>query len=107
VNQLHLEFLALSLLCQFTDSSLRSELTHLLRSHSFLSPDHHAIFTALQSIPSHSPDEIQHHVPAALTRLGFPDIDTTPLFSPPVDPSQIHEVIRFFRRDAAQHSEPR
>jgi len=104
---LRLETLALSLLCQSSSPQLRTELISLLRSHPFLSPDHQAILTALLSLPpSSSPADIRLHLPAALTRLGFPDTDTTPFFSP-LSQSQIDEVIRYFRQDAAQNSKPR
>lgn len=107
MTALQLESLALSLLCQSTSPQLRSELLYLLHSHAFLSPDHKAIFTALLSLPSASPAEIHLHLAAAITRLGFPDIDTRTYFSPPLNQSQIGEVIRYFRQDAAQNSEPR
>jgi hypothetical protein len=110
MTPLQLESLALSLLCQSPSPQLRSELLSLLHPYNFLSPDHAAIFSALRSLlslPSRSPSDIHLHLPAALTRLGFPDTDTSPYFSTPLTQSEIDEVLLFFRQAAAKNFRPR
>jgi hypothetical protein len=78
----HRELIYLALLCQSRSTApLRSELERLLHFHSWQSEDHRAVFEALAGWRT-EPEFIRAELPARLTRLGFPDIDTDCYFVP-------------------------
>ena len=54
----------------------------LLRSYTWQSTLHKAIFDAIASTPSDSPEVLRQLLPAKLTRMGFPDVEWEGLFSP-------------------------
>jgi hypothetical protein len=78
----HRELIYLALMCQSRSTEpLRSELERLLHFHSWQSEDHRAVFEALAGWRA-EPEFIRAKLPARLTRLGFPDIDTDCYFVP-------------------------
>ena len=45
-------------------------------------PLHEALFAVLREIRSRNPLDLREHLPAALTRRGFPDVDWDEFFQP-------------------------
>jgi hypothetical protein len=82
-TDLHLEKLALRLLCAGTSQGIvRGGLIPMLRGYLWQNTLHRAIFNALVSIPSESPELLRQLLPAKLTRMGFPDVEWEELFTP-------------------------
>jgi hypothetical protein len=82
-TDLHLEILALRLLCAGTSQGVvRGGLIPLLRGYRWQNTLHQAVFNAIVSIPSESPEFLQQLLPAKLTRMGFPDVEWEELFRP-------------------------
>ena len=54
----------------------------LLRGYCWREPVHQAIFEALESIPSDSPEAIRSRLLTRLTVKGYPDVDCEDLFQP-------------------------
>jgi hypothetical protein len=81
---LHLEKLALRLLCAATsEGGLRDALVPPLRGYAWKSTLHRAIFQAIEAFPSRDPHLLRQWLPAKLTRMGFPDVEWDELFAPP------------------------
>jgi hypothetical protein len=82
-TDLHLEKLALRLLCAGTSQGAVGDgLIPLLRGYQWQSTLHQAVFNAIVSIPSDSPEILRQLLPAKLTRMGFPDVEWEELFAP-------------------------
>ena len=62
---------------------MRDGLISLLRGYRWKSTLHHAIFNAIESIPSDNSEVLRQLLPAKLTRMGFPDVEWEELFAPP------------------------
>ncbi len=83
-TDLHLEKLALRLLCAATsEGGLRDALVPPLAGYAWKSTLHRAIFQAVEAFPSHDPRVLRQLLPAKLTRMGFPDVEWDELFAPP------------------------
>lgn len=65
------------------DASQRRELATRMSQYAWRSNDHQILFEAIGELLHTAPQEILHHLPAALTRLGFPDISCGALAQPP------------------------
>ena len=77
------ERLALRAMCTGTpQGSVLETARRLLRSYSWREPVHQAIFQAVESIPSDSPEDIRNRLLTRLTVRGFPDVDCADLFQP-------------------------
>jgi hypothetical protein len=82
-TDLHLETLALRLLCAgTTEGAVREGLIPLLRGYTWQSALQRAIFNAIAAIPSDNPEILRQLLPAKLTRMGFPDVEWEELFAP-------------------------
>jgi hypothetical protein len=62
-----------------TKPALRDAIHAQLKRHKFAEPDHEVIYRALATIKSQSANA-QEELIRAVTRLGFPDIDTEAIF---------------------------
>jgi hypothetical protein len=68
-------------LCNSLDPALpRDAILRSLSHHKWLDPDHRVVYEALRRIPLSSPAAIRDQLPAAATRMGFPDVDWQPYF---------------------------
>jgi len=70
-------------LCNSRDPALpRETIMNSLSHHNWQDPDNRVIYEALRRIPTSSPAAIRDQLPAAATRLGFPDLDWKPYLEP-------------------------
>jgi hypothetical protein len=82
-TDLHLEILALRLLCAGTSQgAVRDGMVSLLCGYRWQNTLHQAVFNAIVSIPSENPELLWQLLPAKLTRMGFPDVEWEVLFTP-------------------------
>lgn len=79
----------LAALCQNSSSTpVRLEVLQRLAGHLFATTEHEVIFQALRTLPSASPEKTRAALIAALTRMGFPDVDLEPFFEAAAPPAQ-------------------
>ena len=77
------ERLVLCALCQGTpEGSVQETAKLVLQNYCWREPLHQLVFNVLVSIPSESPEMIRNHLPARLTRTGFPDVPWEDFFKP-------------------------
>ena len=70
----------LQFVCDATkDKSARANVIRMLADHAWLDADNEILFEAIRQLFTQSPREILTHVPAELTRRGFPDLPWEPL----------------------------
>lgn len=60
----------------------RREISHRLRQYSWCDNDHRILFEAIGELLERNPQRIIEHLPAELTRRGFPDISCDALVAP-------------------------
>lgn len=73
----------LRFLCASTEAvAQRRELFHKLRQYSWRDNDHRILFEAIGELLSRNSLKILEHLPAELTRRGFPDISCDALCDP-------------------------
>lgn len=65
------------------DASQRRELVTRLNQYSWRDNEHQILFEAIGELLASAPQQILSHLPAALTRLGFPDISCDALAESP------------------------
>jgi len=61
------------------DDSCRTTLIRTLANYTWLDADNEILFEAIRVLFAQAPRDILNHLPAALTRNGFPDISCEPL----------------------------
>lgn len=64
------------------DITLRREMAHKLRQYSWRNNDHRILFEAIGELLARNSQNILEHLPAELTRRGFPDISCRALSAP-------------------------
>lgn len=64
------------------DVAQRREVFHKLREYSWTDNDHRIRFEAIGDLLERNPQRIIEHLPAELTRRGFPDISCDALVAP-------------------------
>lgn len=80
--QIEAERKLLAALCQATvDAETRAAIVRRLARHNFAEPDHEIIFRALARTLLADSSDARQTLTQAVTRLGFPDVDVTSLFS--------------------------
>lgn len=73
----------LRVLCQgFADGPLDQSARQRLAEYRWLEPEHEAIMRAIGALPPVPAGVIREHLPARLTRAGFPDARWEDLFQP-------------------------
>jgi len=77
------------------DRGLGETIFARLKLHRFADPDHEVIFRALAGMPEIGLSDAQAALLQAMTRLGFPDVDLTMIFSERV-PSE-KEILSLLR----------
>ncbi|MGC1106399.1 MAG: hypothetical protein WA876_07660 [Candidatus Acidiferrales bacterium] len=74
----------LQLLCDANaNANTRGRLLQILASYRWSAPDNSVLFECIRDLFMHDPKQILTHLPAALTRRGFPDISCGALAEPP------------------------
>jgi hypothetical protein len=74
----------LAALCQGSlGAQARADLLQRLDAHKFATPDHEVMFQALRTLPPGNIGRVREALAAAVTRMGFPDMDLEPLFHTP------------------------
>lgn len=67
--------------------------------------DHRMIYEALMKTKNAGPETLSRRLPAAITRMGFPDIDWQRYFSSTsISADRLHELIRALKRRATHAS---
>ncbi|HEV2422230.1 MAG TPA: hypothetical protein VGS59_11025 [Candidatus Acidoferrales bacterium] len=61
----------------------RRKLLQQLRQYSWRNKEHQVLFEAIGELLTTAPQQIVGHLPAAVTRLGFPDVSCDALADPP------------------------
>jgi len=61
------------------DKSVRGNVIRMLADYAWLDADNEILFEAIRQLFAQSPREILNHLPAELTRRGFPDLPWEPL----------------------------
>jgi hypothetical protein len=95
-SRLQLESCLLAALCAGTAgaSSLREMARSRLGNYGWSEAAFQAVFEIVVAFPSASPDALRDHLPALLTRRGFPDFDWAALFNAPaVTPGEVEEWV--------------
>ena len=70
----------LQYVCDATeDKSLRGNVIRVLADYAWLDADNEILFEAIRGLFARNPRDILHHLPAELTRRGFPDLPWEPL----------------------------
>lgn len=83
VSRIDKEKVLLRVLCASNeDIAQRRKLFQKLTQYSWRDNDHRVLFEALGELLTTAPQQILTHLPAALTRLGFPDISCDALANP-------------------------
>lgn len=78
------------------DRRTRATIFECLGAHTFANPDHDMIFQTLAKMPPASTEHIRETLGARLTRLGFPDIDLTPIFE--LEPPSAEHISMLLRQ---------
>lgn len=74
------EMRLLQFVCDATeDKSVRGNVIRMLADYAWLDADNEILFEAIRQLFAQSPREILAHLPAELTRRGFPDLPWEPL----------------------------
>jgi len=79
-------------------TSERGRLLRALASHDWRNPEHRVVYEALLRTLSRSTGALRSELPAAATRMGFPDVDWAEYFKPsevsqaPEVESRIHDL---------------
>jgi hypothetical protein len=96
-----LELAVLCALCvQPGRDAARAKLANELRGYRWEHADHRVIYEALIETNTADRETLRRELPAAVTRMGFPDIDWERFFAAnatPVPPDRIFELIRELR----------
>jgi len=85
---------------------VRARLTNELQGYRWENADHRVIYTALIETDIADTETLRRELPAAVTRMGFPDIDWERFFAgtgTPVTPDRIFELIRELKAGVAGH----
>ncbi|HLW43446.1 MAG TPA: hypothetical protein VKS00_03090 [Candidatus Acidoferrales bacterium] len=70
----------LQFVCDATeDQPARESVIHMLADYAWLDADNEILFEAIRRLFAQSPRDILSHLPAELTRRGFPDLPWGPL----------------------------
>ncbi|MGH9732230.1 MAG: hypothetical protein ACRD4A_11045 [Candidatus Acidiferrales bacterium] len=70
----------LQFICDATeDGPLRGNVVRMLADYAWIDADNEILFEAIRQLFAQSPREILTHLPAELTRRGFPDLPWEPL----------------------------
>lgn len=73
---LTIELEILRSLCTAQDSTIpRDAILQSLAQHAWRDPEHRVVYEALRRLGSRSPALVRAELPAAATRIGFPDVD--------------------------------
>ncbi|MGA8223030.1 MAG: hypothetical protein WB780_15385 [Candidatus Acidiferrales bacterium] len=76
---LSLELEILRSLCIAQDSTIpRDAILRSLAQHAWQDPEHRIVYEALRRLGNRSPALVRAELPAAATRMGFPDVDWKP-----------------------------
>ena len=98
VRTTELEIAVLRALCtQAEDDALHTQLVNALNGYHWEHADHRVIYEALIEINSWDRETLRRELPAAVTRMGFPDIHCERFFTgtaTPISPDRIFELIR-------------
>lgn len=98
VTTTDLELAVLRGLCtQSRGEAARAKLADELKGYRWEHPDHRVIYEAVIEINSADPKTLRRELPAAVTRMGFPDIHCERFFTAitaPLPPDRIFELIR-------------
>jgi len=95
-------------LCISPDPALpRQAILRALSSHTWHDPDHRVVYEALRRAPPSPPSAIRSHLPAAATRMGFPDVDWQPYLKPgeTLNPAEIEALMRALLPPSASGSQ--
>ena len=99
-----LEFATLRALCMLGDDAARTKLASELKGYRWHHADHRVIYEALMQIDSADRETLRRELPAAVTRMGFPDINWERFFAAtatPLPPDRIFELIRELKAGVA------
>jgi hypothetical protein len=98
VTKTELELAVLRALCLLPGGdTARAELANELKGYRWEYPDHRVIYEALIEVNSADRETLRRELPAAVTRMGFPDIDWERFFTANATtfpPDRIFELIR-------------
>lgn len=84
VSRIETEKQLLHFLCASReDIARRRQLWQRLSLYSWRNSEHHILYEAIGELLATAPERILTHLPAALTRLGFPDISCDALANSP------------------------
>jgi hypothetical protein len=99
-----LERAILRLLCQSTGSDrIQRGDIRPLANYTWNDPEHRIVFEALGKVRANDARELREQLPAAATRLGFPDVDWPNYFSPPEIPeTDLGDLLRQLNLAAAK-----
>ncbi|HEV3482010.1 MAG TPA: hypothetical protein VGR97_06730 [Candidatus Acidoferrales bacterium] len=102
-----LEFEVLRALCVLPgDNAARARLANELKGYRWEHADHRVIYEALIEINSADGETLRRELPAAVTRMGFPDIHWERFFAAtatPVLPDRILKLIRELKAGVSGH----
>jgi hypothetical protein len=99
-----LELAVLRALCTQTAGHAEcAKLASELAEYRWREADHRVIYEALIKINSGDPEMLRRRLPAATTRMGFPEIDWQRYFSPtPIPADRLSDLIRTLKSRATR-----
>lgn len=102
-----LEFAVLRALCVLPgDNTARARLANELKGYRWEHADHQVIYEALIETDIADAETLRRELPAAVTRMGFPDIHWERFFAAtamPLAPNRIFELIRELKAGVSRH----
>ena len=102
-----LEFAVLRALCTLPGGdAVRARLANELKGYRWEHPDHRVIYEALIETDIADAEILRRELPAAVTRMGFPDIQWERFFAAtgmPLAPNRIFELIRELKASVSEH----
>ena len=105
---IELELAVLRALCTQADEAIaaREKLVDELKRYRWEHADHRVIYDALIKTSAADTETLRRELPAAVTRMGFPDIRWERFFlanATPVPPDRIFELIRELKARVSAH----
>ena len=93
-------------LCTLPGADARAKLADELRGYRWENTDHRVIYETLLQIDSADGETLRQELPAAVTRMGFPDIHWGRFFAAtvmPISTDRISGLIRKLRAGVSGH----
>lgn len=100
VELVEIERRVLAALCSQTgDHWVRERMRQSLAGHRWHEPVHQIVYEIVMSLPAAGSKAWRQHLPAWLTRRGFPDFDLASLFNaPPLSPREAERLVAQLKR---------